>query len=765
MSSKNEGVHTIKTDFIDSGVVTSQARSKIREQDMWECRNGFSDFRGALRKRPRTFPIGSLILEPTRAKSDLFQFVSMSLPMRKDTWMLDTALGDGIGINITSHGTLAAYGIPGIALPTTGQWKFVRPVLGGEAYNDHVSYDDAFTYGFSFKTTELYPKVMSTDDEPGISVMFAVKENEGTLLHITRDGWWIKGDNASFYYSADWAEGVDPLDGERHTLKLTHSPSENGDILTVYMDETVVGLCAAYSLAIKRPTNGNWVEVNAYNNNTMTNAENFSINMWGFYVRDAYEAVSPGIVRAITSKKQYTDETSVTAYKTYLGTSQYVWQDTDFLGMLDPIFPTVYENIRFSNFKDSVIVSDYGTGHNTVLYEITGSYTSRVLDDAPNVRFCSEYKGRLWAGGDSRFPSRVYFSGDRHPNEWFSPETDADGQETVDEVLDAGYIAIPTKDGERVTALYGGMYDSLIIFTDRACYRVTGSEPSNDRGDGFRLETISESVAAFSPECVVRVGNELWTASEHGIASIESTNKFGDLLTEKTSFAVQDIFSDSGFEYRRLDTQKVDRCSLVYQRSSNTVMFGYPRIGDREATELMVFNTYLNKWYGPWDVEHTSIATITTDYPLKQSVAYGTSLGEILYFGAFEDPDSELKILSPIITGRSIDPRFEVMTKTWGNMRLIINPTGLFDITVRWKVEGEPFKQKTYKLSSNSSSHIGDLFTVQQSSIGSREDIQLINVPLDVRGRGLKYEITSSAPSVALLGMEIDFTPDGIEKE
>lgn len=760
MSSRRESYHVIKSDMMTSGVSTALVRSKIPETDLWSSKNMVADFRGALRKKHKEHVLGAKIYEPTPVRSENGEEVSLALPMRYGQWNPESIVGNNHGMNLTSNDVLAAYCVASTSLPK-GYRKWTRDPLEDEVFNTDGSYDNSFTFSFSFKATSLLDIDGLASDDPGLYVMFAVKDGKQAVrLYLGASSLWVQN-TASSFLELPWPTGFNPADGVRHTLKFSYSPTENGDAAIANIDGTDFGQAPGFSSTNYRiNASGAFVRAEVHNSTGMGADDILSASMWGFIIRDAYDGLVGASMRDMTTVKKFAEQTKYTAHTTYFGTENYVWRDQNFLGMVDPFIRLDNSSSRFASFKDKTIVLDYGEGVHTKLHEIDLDGQVRVLDDAPPVRFATEHRARLWASGDVRFPSRVYFSEDRNPNSWFAPAYDADGQETVDEVLDAGYINIPAKNGERVTGLYGGVYDSLLIFSNRAVYRLTGTDPTN-----FVLSVLSENFGAFNQESIARVSNSVWTASENGIGVIEPTDKYGDMLTSKLSFDIQDVFSDAGFEYRRIDTERFDRSSMTFNKGTGLMYFSYVPVGGRVPSKVMVLNTYTNRWFGPWDIEHTTMASVLTGFPIRESVAYGTSDGFVRYFGSYEDGDAEVEIQSPMLTGRSVDPRIEGMVKSWGTMRIIVNPTGKWDINVEWSTEDRPLQSASRELAPKNAKCIEDLFTIEDDQIGSWEDVHVIDIPLNIRGRGLLYTITSNAPSIAILGVEVDFMVDGYEKE
>jgi hypothetical protein len=104
------------------------------------------------------------------------------------------------------------------------------------------------------------------------------------------------------------------------------------------------------------------------------------------------------------------------------------------------------------------------------------------------------------------------------------------------------------------------------------------------------------------------------------------------------------------------------------------------------------------------------------------------------------------------------------MEKTWRNLRLMTNPTGSGQIAVYVKVEDSPWCLHFAKLARATSHTINVDWEVNESVVGSAEEIHVVDFGTELRGKTLEYRIITSEDQISFIAAEIEFSADGFEK-
>jgi hypothetical protein len=753
MGARREQNQRISFPFSQTGVNTVKARTTSPETSLFMTTNALVDAKGALRKVPNVISYGNQVLEPTPVLAANYEMVSKVVDLDKFNWVIDNSGATGGYIAIDGNPALVCYA------PSTssGNATATYALAAGETYNTDGSYDEGFSFSFSFKASALTSTVAAAGD--GVFLTFAVEEDAGLLVGLTGGRVYVYTGPGG-WSSIELDEDID--DGTVHTVTLVRD--QDSEDLTVTVDGSsytyayVFGYLGTPS-GWEQTTNDKWVEVEVVNNG---GAEDISVSLWGFLLRDTGDnAFTIPTYHSVSTVTRLIPESGRVEYNTFLVSDNYVWKTTNFNQNWSPVYRLSYGGARLSSYRGKAILFDFGNSSNTNVLEISPNGDYRVLDDAPPIRFGEEHNSRFWGSGDPRFPLRLYFSGVRNPNVWFAPDSDADGQESLDELLDAGWIEIPGRAGERITALYGNFYNVLAIFTNFATYILSGYNTAT-----YQLSKLTDSVGAFSPESVVKVNNDLVSAGENGIDYLKAAEQYGDIITNKISGAIQDTFSLTGDELRRINVEVAYRqAAVTFHRQAGLLYFGYPTMQDTTNSKIMVFNLENQMWYGPIEQEHTCLDNIITGYPIRETAAFGGTDGWLKYFGPFSDGDSEIVVETQYITGRSLDPSIHLMEKVWKNLRLQVAPYGKWPIVVEWKTEGSRWESRTVYTAPKHAKLLSDDFVLGKSRLISNEEPLVLDIPIDARGKGLKIRLTTSAPKISWVDMELDFTVSGYERE
>jgi hypothetical protein len=444
-----------------------------------------------------------------------------------------------------------------------------------------------------------------------------------------------------------------------------------------------------------------------------------------------------------------------------LATDSRLYVDYDLRNVWTPVLDLDQESIYLTKFSDKIIVFDSGK-----VYAWDTTEAPTLLEDAPPVRFGGEYKRRLFAAGNPRHPRRIYFTALNQEEVWFSPEDDVTGEETVDEVLDAGFIAVPGQDGSIVTAVYGDFYGTCIFTTFTGIGRINGSSPLS-----FTLEYVSSSDGAAGPRCLARVGNDLWIVGQRGVTTLQTVMEFGDIQTKQPSATIADMWSSFPNSPIRVDLNRLSEASLTWSPTESLVYFCFRPVGRSGVDTVYVFSVLNGSWYGPWTCDSTFVRTVVIDSPTTYVVMHGTT-GKVGTTSAYLKSDYgnpyTATVESALMSGRSLGQQLNSHPKRWRRLHLHIAPMGAWDLNIEWYVDNETSETITETQNQYDSPVLSDDFRLDVDRLGSRQLVSIIPVKLDMRGHYFKFSVSTADDEdnedFVLHGYEVEFLVDSDEE-
>ena len=756
MGHLNADWQTIRTDFGLSGVDMSGARIRTEETSLWAVKNCVVDQRGALRKRNKYLPIGNPIYEPTPAAADAEEMVSINIEANPEDWLTDERVPDNVHVTPQRSGIMSFYGSTNGA-GTSGIHRVKRMVKSGESYNTFVGSNKDFTVGFSFRSNELFRIPISMAITPGLHLGFAAYADSYINVALSHIGLAIDL-NGTGYTAVPGTESLD--DGLLHTVEIRVFYTPLGTRYNAYTYIDGVAMAGSVSsVSGLQSASGQFVDIAVINAGSLPSEFLCAGHISNIYLRDNATAPSDvARIEEVFSRRKYREDAHEPDIRAYAATSESLWYDENMSGIwrFGGVLP--YPRTYTADFRDTVILLSSGNARDTQLTQIRNDYTTRILDDAPNIRFASTYSNRLWGAGDSKYPLRLYFSADRDPNSWFSPDTDADGQESIDEVLGAGYFELQGDSGDAITAVYGDFLGSIIATTRTRTYRIVGNSLET-----WQVQLLSSTVGAFGPHSIERAGNDLWIAGDGGILSLRGVQEYGDMATASVSVQVHNLFAAIGTKPQAVHPLYKDRTRLVFDRTRNevTLLLMQPEDYDDIA---YVFRLDSGKWLGPIEDNITALSADFIGVPTHRSMLRGSSDGVVSYATTMTDMTCTSTVESQVLNGRSVSPAIVGMEKTWKALRIIANPTGNVPITISVKVEDYPWETHTRYLAPSTGHFIGDTWEVSASEVHDADEMHVVDIKLNQRGKTMKYKIECASEEMSLVASEVAFTIDGFEK-
>lgn len=749
---------TIRTDFGSSGLDNAGSRIRTEEASMWQAKNAVVDYRGVLIKRPEMLQLGHVINDLTDPLTSNGEMVSVVIGAIDSDWKVKSFSPNHAQLRLTQNGLLNFYGSKS-TVDTTSNHKIERPLKPGEEYNTSDLWDGNMSFGFNIRTKSMFPGEITNGDQPGLYYRVAVNEVRILGIAITDEGIYLDGASGGFNKFID-SEGL-LSDGVLHTVRFDCIDQGVVYAVHLYVDGIEIGSTNGLGVLVTGmpASTGQYVDVEIKTDGTLSDTDSQSGDISSMFVRDSLDAQNPATIEAVFSRYKYREDGANNIVRVYAATNKGLWFDENSTGVWRYAGDLLYPQTNIADFRDSSILINYGNRQESILTQIKNDFTIVELDDAPNIRFAVTHNNKLWGAGDPKYPLRVYHSGDRDPNEWFSPDTDADGQETFDEAFNAGYFEMDSFAGDEVSCLWGDFRGNLIVATRaNKVFRIGGNDHLN-----FFVERLDDASGALGPHCMERVGNDLWIVGETGILMLQAVQEFGDIAVKRISMPIQNVFSKIGLRSQKLVPQLASETELTYEKSTDTVYLSI-RQPDGFDDLIYTFRMSLGKWHGPWeqDVNTASVGPVIP--PTMDTFIIGNGLGQVLFRTDNVDTAVEVVLESPVLTGRSVAPQLAAMEKTWRNFRLLVNPTGSHTFTLRYKVEDSDWETIVKELARSDSDKIGSSWTVGTSKVESEEELHVIDFIIGTKGRSLKWELTTDAPKISIIASEIEFSAAGFSR-
>jgi hypothetical protein len=739
------------------GLITAGRQATIPETAMWQAQDTTAELDGLLAKRPGLRQWGQTIKtpDPKATGSGLTSFVNF---LSGTGGFIVTDGSSGKITSSTSEGALRT----NVEL-SAGTEDFLA------AYADTGMSGNEWSLRFMFSGTRL-----PTYDDTTVAKTFAVRgiagAGTGREFAIFVDGiYYRRSSDSKFTLISDTeVAGL----GGWNVIELRVDTAGN---TTVYVNEVLKATISS-GLATVAVTAGSPYEFYWRVDPATQYSTNIATVMYNDTITD------PFMGQEIVALKNFQYTTTAGSNKRALlcAAGGYIYHDNGLFKAWRPLLAKQYSSVFFTPYRQTMLWSDNNGAKLASIWQWNGFDEPELLDDAPRVRLMAEHQQRVFAAGDRENPLRVYYSGDRQPNLWFSPGPDNVELE-YDTVLNAGYVTIPGREGDEVTALFGDYYGIALAFTRTGVWRIDGSGPTS-----YSRNALNQDVGCENPNAVDQVGNDIWFISRQGVHSLSATDKFGNIQTNFPSAGIQNLWSQNPSSVVTISREYLSNAKLSYNPTQSLVYVALPLTGDVAAENVMVYNTATKQWYGPWQIDNRAMENVEVATPVIEVMMHGDVQGRVghndpSFKRDFTDGSVDMKVESAYLNGRSIDPVLVGMMKTWKRLRLYVLPRGDWDFQLTWRVDAQDdegpedftqnlFPSDTFFLGSTDLTlDTGDmrLDLSPDGILRSREEMGIIEIPLDVRGYALAFVIEQAAAGedFVIQGYEAEFIADGYETE
>jgi len=735
------------------GLSTAGQETTMPESELRVARNVGTDLDGMLRKRPGITQWGQTIKSPDVGATDSTQtdfqsFISTNTLTQNDA-------SSGLITDTTANGVLTTSVPAGDSNKTFTESRVVT-----------LSANTKWSLRFMFRGTNL-PAYGSTTNANSFVVRAQGASGSGKEFGIWSGGLYYKQASDNKYVLIDGSEFVGV--GSWHSIEIQCTV---GGSTLVYVDEVLLSTLTTSTLDTASFTTANSAyELEWEVEGTAAAGTQYTTYISGLQYNDT--ATDPFTADTIVALQdfQYVTNSGAKVRVLLAAAGNYIYHDKNLDRAWRPLHPKQRSQVYFAPYRSTVCWSDNNGATQVSVWQWDGIAAPTLLDDAPPVRYLTEHQKRLCGWGDIANPRRFYYSGDRLPNVWFSP-TPTNTEDEFDTLIDAGYIEIDSR-GVEVRAALGDFYGLAVLAGKEGFWKLAGNGPFSYQLSGLKVGTGISNARSFT-----QVGNDAWGIGTQGLVSLAATDQFGDLQANFPSLPIQDLWAPSDSSPNTINQTYIGESRLVHSPRSTAVYIAVPLAGDQSAQNIYVFNTTTQKFYGPWEIDAQALVVAEVASPVTEVVMVGGSSGQVGYLNALTLSDYtssaiDFEMQTSAMNGRSLNPAYISLQKTWKTLRLFLLPRGHWEYAVTWWTDED--------IVSGTTTRQQNMYTVPMYVIDKdlKLDIEPSNllrtggelmvaeIPLDKRGRSLTVSITQSTLDEDFLiqGMEIEGTVNGYEAE
>jgi hypothetical protein len=729
-------------------LITAGQQTSIPESDIWRCTNAGPDFDGLLSMRPGIAKWGQTLKYPNSSATGSTRIA-----------YVDFLSGTGGFVHTDASA--------GKVTHTTTKGSLQTSVAAGSANENYLmSYSVAslsastkWSTRFMFRGQGLPVYTAAGTVANTFSIRAQGATSSAKEFAIWLGGlYWKRASNNQYTFvtGTEWVGA-----GSWHSIEIRCDDAAGNTL--VYVDDILVQTLLSADLKDVTITGTSAFEMRWEVSGVVGTPYSTYVADLGY--NDTATAPFPASTVVALTDYQYLTGSGAQFRVLLVAAGNYIYHDQGLEGAWRPLHPKQFTNVWFAPYRTTMVWTDNNGGSISNLWQWNGETAPTLLNAAPEVRFVTEHQQRLFGWGDILNPRRLYYSGDRLPNLWFNPSPSNTGDQ-FDQLIDAGYLEIPSR-GVEVRAVYGDYHGRIVIGAEKGFWTLSGAGPLSYSLDGIKVKT-----GATNAHSMDQVGNDIWAIGLQGIASLSATDQFGDIMAAFPSVPIQNLWRPDVSSTAPIQQTFIDKSRLVYH-AGEFVYLAVPLIGDQSAKKIYIYNTTTQGFYGPWEVDARSMASVVLASPITEVLMTGGESGQVGYFNPFSRLDYSttqytMDIETPSYNGRSLDPRYVSLHKTWKQLRLIVLPRGKWTATLKWWTDEDTTEQtKTIDQPVVNGYYLDEDFRLDEnpdSFLRAGEDLITVPVDLTARGKNLTINLQSSN-DWAIQGIEIDGTVAGYEGE
>ncbi len=350
---------------------------------------------------------------------------------------------------------------------------------------------------------------------------------------------------------------------------------------------------------------------------------------------------------------------------------------------------TGYEIYRTSGTGAVYYFLDYVDGRTTVAYtDNTDDDTiieNRVMEEhgdaPPTTRFCEPHKQRLWWGGTTTYPTKVYWSDAGLP----------------EDVLSTNYLDFSDSStvGDSITGMTGDFEGRMVVWSEKAIWAVSGSgQVIGDIIDWTRIRTDAQ-IGSVSHRTVCRVPAGAKYFDSKGKEQITSTVTLGYLtpIGDVRLFDGENdviISNPEHAEFATLNYAQRAKAFCIPDTSRSEVTWLFPGGSSGEPDVALTWNYLWGVWYPrDWNfshgIEEDSSSTASKLIACEGDITVGGFIYLLWTGNSFNGSAIESFWMSKTLYGinRDGEPEFEQM-KRWRWGEFIFETEANASLTIEW---------------------------------------------------------------------------------
>ena len=452
MAQKREQRFTVQMLPWRAGLATAGQQTTIPEDQLWQAKNVTGMLDGMLGKRPGTTQWGQTLKAPTEITVDsVMSFVTFLSGIGGFTETENS--GGDVTHDTAKPGRLRTSVVAG----TSNENSLSHAI-------DTQSLLEEWSLRFVFSGTGL-PAYTPAATTPNTFVFRAhAANNTGKEFAIHSGGIYYKLDSDDTYQLISGTTKAGQ--GTWTTIEVRCDDSSGGGT-SVYIDDVLVTTTPIVSATMKDvvPSGATtdfefqWQAEGTGSAGTQYNT-NITTAMYNDVLADPFGNKT---IDGITDFQFVTQGGSEQA-TLVVAAGDYIYADNGLFGAWRPLLARQYRSVAFTQYRDKLIWIDGDGSKLSTVWTWDGSLEPEKLEDAPPIQFADEHQRRIIASGDPLHPLRVYYTGVNQPDTWFSPSP-TNIEDSFDDALEAGYLDLPSGEGDKVTAGWGDYYGMASVWT------------------------------------------------------------------------------------------------------------------------------------------------------------------------------------------------------------------------------------------------------------------------------------------------------------
>lgn len=339
---------------------------------------------------------------------------------------------------------------------------------------------------------------------------------------------------------------------------------------------------------------------------------------------------------------------------------------------------TSFYFVEYVNLRATVAYTD-----NTPDSTIVGNRVLQEHGDAPPTSyFCEPHKGRMWWLRTDTFPTRAYWS-------------DAG---LADSVYSYNYLDFSDSElqGDRITGGFGNFGQSLVVFTEKAIWTVSGTGAVIGAVNDWTRNRSNAQTGSVAGRSVVRIPAGSKYQDETGVTQTIPVNSLA-YFTPLGDIRIFDGKDDKIISHPIKTTLStwnyggLTKVHAIHDTASQQIIWFYPDGSATECTKAVCWSYKWGVWY-PWNampisaaVEVDSSTTATTLLGSESLIGKGAYCYSLLDGNSFDGEAINAAWMTKTIRGTDQNGQgVPANTKRWRWADVVFKISSDVTLTLEW---------------------------------------------------------------------------------